>query len=210
MALNVGPDFKHRWLNVPDAVRQAFIDDLSRVCDVLLPETQIQTWLEYDRRQQQRSFDKIDVAYAQRKAELIEAARVRKQQALEQALQAKRAEEQAYAEALKQDEERQFAVQTQILYQMTDVLALETNQHINRYAKNPPVLSAVGFPLQDGQMRSELENVRIRLELEAEIAIEESLSALRKKLKQAAQEEIEYMLLNSNFEQSVEEGPTPS
>ena len=33
------PDFKQRWLNVPDAVRQAFIDDLSRVCDVLKPET---------------------------------------------------------------------------------------------------------------------------------------------------------------------------
>ncbi len=43
MALNVGPDFKQRWLNVPDAVRQAFIDDLSRVCDVLKPETGLPT-----------------------------------------------------------------------------------------------------------------------------------------------------------------------
>ena len=33
MALNVGPDFKQRWLNVPEAVRQTFIDDLGRVCD---------------------------------------------------------------------------------------------------------------------------------------------------------------------------------
>jgi len=48
VALNVGQDFKQRWLNVPDAVRQAFIDDLNRVCNVLKPETNIQKWLEKD------------------------------------------------------------------------------------------------------------------------------------------------------------------
>ena len=52
MALNVGPDFKQRWLNVPDAVRQAFIDDLSRVCDVLKPETGLHSWIEHDQRAQ--------------------------------------------------------------------------------------------------------------------------------------------------------------
>ncbi len=81
MALNVGPDFKQRWLNVPEAVRQTFIDDLSRICDILKPE--------------QESERKIEEAYAQRKAELIEAARIRRQLALEQALADKRAAEQA-------------------------------------------------------------------------------------------------------------------
>ena len=42
MALNVGQDFKQRWLDVPEAVRQAFSDDLHRVCNVLKPETNIQ------------------------------------------------------------------------------------------------------------------------------------------------------------------------
>ena len=64
MALNVGPDFKQRWLNVPDAVRQAFIDDLSRVCDVLKPETGLHSWIEQDQRAQAVSTQKIEQAYA--------------------------------------------------------------------------------------------------------------------------------------------------
>ncbi len=109
MALNVGPDFKQRWLNVPDAVRQTFIDDLSRICDVLKPESQIQEWLITDQKQQQMSFEIIEEAYAKRKAELIEEARLRKQLALERKLDKKRAEQLAYVERLKQDEIRQYA-----------------------------------------------------------------------------------------------------
>src|SRR5690606_11804909 len=96
VALNVGPDFKQRWLNVPEAVRQTFIDDLARICDVLQPETSLQEWLQHDQQQQQESERKVEAAYAQRKAELIEEARIRKQKALEKALADKRAEEQAY------------------------------------------------------------------------------------------------------------------
>ena len=86
MALNVGPDFKQRWLKVPEAIRQTFIDDLGRVCDVLNPSTDIQQWLVNDQQQQQVSFDKIESAYADLKAQLIEDARIRKQLALEKAL----------------------------------------------------------------------------------------------------------------------------
>lgn len=57
MALNVGPDFKQRWLDVPDAVRQAFLDDLQRICAVLKPESNIQKWLEKDAQAQPRSFN---------------------------------------------------------------------------------------------------------------------------------------------------------
>src|SRR5690606_20375137 len=106
VALNVGPDFKQRWLNVPEAVRQTFIDDLGRICDVLQPENNIEQWLEQDQKQQALSFERIEAAYAERKAQLIEEARIRKQQALEQALAKKRAAQQAYAEQLKQDELR--------------------------------------------------------------------------------------------------------
>ena len=104
MALNVGPDFKQRWLNVPDSVRQAFIDDLSRVCDVLKPETGLHSWIEQDQRAQAVSTQRIEQAYADLKAQLIEEARIRKQQALEKSLADKRAAQEAYAESLKKDE----------------------------------------------------------------------------------------------------------
>ena len=39
MALNVGQDFKKRWLDTPEAVRQTFVDDLNRICDLLSPVT---------------------------------------------------------------------------------------------------------------------------------------------------------------------------
>ena len=115
MALNVGPDFKERWLDVPDAVRQAFLDDLQRICAVLKPETNIQKWLEKDAQAQQHSDEKIEQAYAERKAQLIEAARLRRQQALEHSLAKKRAAQANYAQALLLDEARQFAQQSQSL-----------------------------------------------------------------------------------------------
>ncbi|CAM4175509.1 cell division protein BlhA [Acinetobacter pragensis] len=202
MALNVGPDFKQRWLNVPEAVRQTFIDDLGRICDVLQPENNIEQWLEKDQKQQALSFERIDAAYAERKAQLIEEARIRKQQALEQALAKKRAAQQAYAEQLKQDELRQFAEQAQTLALIRHSIDRDTLTYTSRYHKNPestPFNFAKGLSVPEHEMLSELESVRIRLELEAETQIEQAVSAFRAKLQAAAQEEIEYVLKNSSF-----------
>ena len=202
MALNVGPDFKQRWLNVPEAVRQTFIDDLGRICDVLQPENNIEQWLEQDQKQQALSFERIEAAYAERKAQLIEEARIRKQQALEQALAKKRAAQQAYAEQLKQDELRQFAEQAQTLALIRHSIDRDTLTYTSRYHKNPestPFNFAKGLSVPEHEMLSELESVRIRLELEAETQIEQAVSAFRAKLQAAAQEEIEYVLKNSSF-----------
>ena len=202
MALNVGPDFKQRWLNVPEAVRQTFIDDLGRICDVLQPENNIEQWLEQDQKQQALSFERIEAAYAERKAQLIEEARIRKQQALEQALAKKRAAQQAYAEQLKQDELRQFAEQAQTLALIRHTIDRDTLTYTSRYHKNPestPFNFAKGLSVPEHEMLSELESVRIRLELEAETQIEQAVSAFRAKLQAAAQEEIEYVLKNSSF-----------
>lgn len=202
MALNVGPDFKQRWLGVPEAVRQTFIDDLSRICDVFKPDLPIEAWLAHDQQAQQQSFAKIEAAYAQRKAELIEEARIRKQLALEKALEQKRAAERAYAEQLQQDELRKFAQQTQTLALIRQSLDQEMQTYTARYHKNPESNTfdfAKGLKVDDLSLLSELESVRLRLELEAETAIEEAVSALRKKLQSAAQEEIEYILKNSNL-----------
>ncbi|WP_180172082.1 hypothetical protein [Acinetobacter sp. YH12023] len=202
MALNVGPDFKQRWLKVPEAIRQTFIDDLGRVCDVLNPNTDIQQWLVNDQQQQQVSFDKIESAYADLKAQLIEDARIRKQLALEKALEEKREAEQAYAEQLKRDEELRFAAQTQALTMMQHNLDREVQHYAARYHKNPETGLAglsQSLSVSEGQMLSELESVRVRLELEAETQIEMAVSDFRAKLKAAAQEEIDYILENSNF-----------
>jgi type II secretory pathway component HofQ len=203
VALNVGQDFKQRWLNVPEAVRQAFIDDLHRVCNVLKPETNIHKWLEKDKEAQQQSYEKIERAYVERKAQLIEEARMRKQRALEQSLENKRAEQAAYAQALQLDEERQFAEQVHTLAFMRQNIERETQIYTARYHKNPEG-SAMNFAkgmrsIPDTKILSELESVRLRLELEAETLIEQAVTVFRAKLLQASQEEIEYILKNSNL-----------
>lgn len=202
MALNVGPDFKQRWLNVPEAVRQVFIDDLSRVCDVLLPETKIEQWQQHDQQAQQQSFARIDEAFAIRKAELIEAARIRRQRALEQKLAEKRAQEQAYIDALKAEEAEKLAQQTQILVELSQSLKTDLQDNLVRYHKNPPL----GVNIANAKdVANELENVRVRLEIEAEMAIEEAVVAFRKKLQYAAREEIDYLLAQCSAEQQLEE-----
>lgn len=211
MALNVGPDFKQRWLNVPDAVRQTFIDDLGRICGVLQPDSDIQHWLETDQEQQQLSLQRIEAAYAQRKAQLIEEARIRRQQALERSLQEKRAAQQAYAEQLQQDELRRFAEQAQTLALIRQTVERDTLTYTSRYHKNPegsPFNFAKGLTVPDHEMLSELESVRIRLELEAESQIEQAVAAFRAKLQAAAQEEIDYILKNSGFSSEIPENKT--
>ncbi|TCB52018.1 hypothetical protein E0H80_04505 [Acinetobacter sp. ANC 4779] len=203
MALNVGQDFKQRWLDVPEAVRQVFIDDLHRVCNVLKPETNIQKWLEKDREAQQHSVERIEHAYAERKAQLIEEARIRKQLALEKSLENKRAEQAAYAQALQLDEARQFDEQSQTLAFIRQNLEHETHVYTARYHKNPEG-SALNFSkgmrsIPDTTMLSELESVRLRLELEAENLIEQAVTVFRAKLHQASQDEIDYILKDSDL-----------
>lgn len=203
MALNVGPDFKQRWLDVPDAVRQAFLDDLQRICAVLKPETNIQKWLEKDAQAQQHSDEKIEQAYAERKAQLIEAARLRRQQALENSLAKKRVAQANYAQALLLDEARQFAQQSQSLNLIRQNLQHETQTYTARYHQNPET-SALNFSkglisVTDTEMLSELDSVRLRLELEAETLIEQAVTVFRARLHQASKEEIDYVLSHSNF-----------
>ena len=198
MALNVGPDFKQRWLNVPQAVRQTFIDDLTRISDVLKPETSLQEWLALDQNLQAQSAQKIEEAYAQRKAELIEEARIRKQLALEKALADKRAEQQHYLEQLKHDEERKYADQTRLLERIRESLDVEVQNYAARYHQNDTSSQQSSINIDATNIMTELESLRLRLELEAETAIEETLLQLREKMRSAAREEIDYILQNRN------------
>ena len=198
VALNVGQDFKQRWLEAPEAVRQAYLDVLHRIFDILKPEVQLQAWIERDKQEQQKSLQKIDVAYAELKAQLIEEARIRHQQALEKKLEDKRAEEAAFAKQLQLDEERKFAEQAKELQIIRQGLVQETQSYTNRYEKNPKNI-ADNLSVKDSEMLSELDSVRIRLELEAESLIEQAVTVFRAKLHAATQEEIEYILKSSKF-----------
>lgn len=204
MALNVGQDFKKRWLNTPETVRQTYQEDLARICDLLLPQTQIQTWVHHEEKAQQHSQQRIDQAYANLKAELIEQARIRKQLALEKALEEKRAAEAAYAAQLQADELNQFEQQTENLVALRHHIDQEIAQQTERYQANPERPSidyAQGQRVQidDQQIRSELESVRVRLELEAESLIEQAVTVFRAKLHALAQDEIDYILKDSKF-----------
>ncbi|WP_343621774.1 cell division protein BlhA [Acinetobacter proteolyticus] len=204
MALNVGQDFKKRWLNAPEAVRQTYQDDLARICDLLLPQTPIQTWTQHEENAQQRSQQRIEQAYADLKAELIEQARIRKQLALEKALQEKRAAEAAYAAQLQADEARQFQQQTENLLALRGHIDQEIAQQTERYQTNPEQPSVdysrgQSVLIDDQQILSELESVRVRLELEAEGLIEQAVTVFRAKLHALAQDEIDYILKNSEF-----------
>lgn len=203
MTLNVGSDFKQRWLTAPQAVRQTFMDDLHRICEVLQPETQLHHWIAEDQRAQQQSHEKIEQAYAELKARLIEEARQRRQLALEKKLEQQRAEQAAYAAQLQQDEAQRFAEQTQALELMRQSLDQEISNYTARYEQNPELLT-VTFnqavtAVSDDKIASELESVRLRLELEAETQIEQAVTVFRARLHTAAQEEIDYILKNSNF-----------
>ena len=201
VALNVGSDFKQRWLNAPQAVRQAFIDDLSRVTEVLQPNTNTEDWLKNNAIQQQHSEQNIIQAYAERKAQLIEEARIRRQKILEQALLEKRANEQAYIEQLKQDELNRFQAQTLALKEIRDHLQHEVTLYASQYHKLPEASTqiAIRSAQLNPDLNLELDNIRLRLELEAEVQIEQSMIDFRAKLKAAALEEIEYILEQTRY-----------
>lgn len=204
MALNVGQDFKKRWLNAPEAVRQTYQDDLARICDLLLPQTLTQTWMQHEENAQQLSQQRIDQAYADLKADLIEQARIRKQLALEKALEEKRAAEAAYAAQLQADEARQFEQQTENLLALRGHIDQEIAQQTERYQSNPEhpnidYSQAQRVVIDDQQILSELESVRVRLELEAEGLIEQAVTVFRAKLHALAQDEIDYILKKSKF-----------
>ncbi|SPL70802.1 hypothetical protein KPC_1980 [Acinetobacter stercoris] len=198
MALNVGQDFKKRWLDAPEAVRQAFIDDLTRITELFDHKTQdIRAWIEYDQRSMQVAGLKVEQAYADLKAQLIEEARVRKQLALETALAEKRAKQTEYNKQLQIDEAHQYQAQTEALMAIRQNIDLEIEQYTSQYTKNP-VLGEIAITSihseSKPQIQNELENIKIMLELEFEEIIEQAVSTFREKLQSATQEEIDSLL----------------
>lgn len=198
MALDVGADFEKRWLNAPQAVRQTYIDDLSRICELFATDVRLDNWLSYNKQAQRQSYERIENAYAELKAELVEQARMRRQHALEQSLAKKRAQQQAYLDDLQLDERLQYQQQTQQLQALQQQLSQESHHYTERYTPTPklrfePDANTVISP----EIQQALDNLKIRLELEAEGLIEQiqqSVNSLNQKIQQAADEEIRYIL----------------
>ena len=198
MALDGGADFEKRWLNAPQAVRQTYIDDLSRICELFATDVRLENWLSYNKQAQRQSYERIENAYAELKAELVEQARIRRQHALEQSLAKKRAQQQAYLDDLQLDERLQYQQQTQQLQALQQQLSQESHHYTERYTPTPklrfePNANTVISP----EIQQALDNLKIRLELEAEGLIEQiqqSVNSLNQKIQQAADEEIRYIL----------------
>lgn len=205
MALDVGADFKKRWLNAPQAVRQTYLNDLTRICELLNHDTRLDTWLSYNKQAQLESYATIENTYADLKAQLIEEARLRKQRELEQSLTNKREQQQQFARQLQQDEQQQQHTQTETLQHLQQQVLSEFQDYATRYQKNQIQQVAVNIPkvqpkpatVVTPELQEALDNLKIRLELEAESLIEQIEAAVKGfnlKLQQAAEEEIAYLL----------------
>lgn len=205
MALNVGADFKTRWLKTPVDVRQTYIDELNHVCDLLSFDTDFPTWQKNDQELQVQSQARIENAYAAYKAELIEAARIREQHALEQSLHMQRQSQQAYIDALIEHETAKHKAQQQAGYDLQAALHHEYSQQAARYQKVSLAMPASTTKnnknkVLQPEIQQVIENIQIRLELEAEglmQQIQQAVSQLNHQLQDAAEEELD-IALNQN------------
>ena len=212
MRLNVSQDFKQRWLATPTAVRQVYLDDLARICDLLQPEVDSQTWLEQDQHHTVESKQRIQQAYVDYQAELIAAKRLKQRLILERQLAEKRAIQAKQAAELEQQQHTAQQEQLQVLQVLRQQQNEALNTYVARYQKNPEHIYAAfnkAVHLPDTSMLSELESVRLRLELEAEAAIEAKVNELRRLLQAAAKEEINLALQNSAFSSEISHQESP-
>lgn len=217
MALNVGEHFKQRWLTIPEPVRQTYQDELQLICTLLEPDTQIQKWLPQEMLLQQRNRQITEHSYALLKQDILaEQARQAEQRKRERqlALEEKIAQQRADAAALlaAQETEERLKEQQQTVYlqklaqQMQQDSEQQTYNKIAKFdvskAKSFSVLSSQAStssnPIIEPTDRTELQDLRVRLELEVEYYIEQTLQQLKLKLQAAAQEEIELLMSQQN------------
>jgi hypothetical protein len=207
VALNVGENFTQRWLTAPEAVRQTFSDELNHICELLDSNEHITKWQYQDAVLQQKNKKIIERAYVELKQQILEEqARLAE---LEQALAEKRALEAKQVAELEAQEQRQAQHQNAYLQQLAHELQQQSTasnfdnqrkfdtQNIKQFnrSENHAVTSAViaeqYAPVPE---ITEHQDLRTRLELEAEFYIEQTLQQLKAKLQAAAQEEIELIL----------------
>ena len=208
MALNVGENFTQRWLATPEAVRQTFCDELTHICDLLDSTEHISKWQYQDAVLQQKNKKIIERAYAELKQQILEEQariaeeRKRQRQAeLEQALAEKRALEAKQVAELEAEEQQQAQHQDAYLQQLAQELhqqSTSSNLDSLRKFNTQDVKQFNSIQHHDAPPTAEHQDLRTRLELEAEFYIEQTLQQLKTKLQAAAQEEIAMIMAQQN------------
>ncbi|WP_374294329.1 hypothetical protein [Acinetobacter sp.] len=204
MALNVGENFTQRWLATPEAVRQTFCDELNHICDLLDSTEHISKWQYQDAVLQQKNKKVIERAYAEleqqilaEQARLAEERKRQRQAELEHALAEKRALEAKQVAELEAQEQQQAQHQDAYLQQLAQELhqqSTSSNLDSLRQFNTQDVKQFNSIQHHDAPPTAEHQDLRTRLELEAEFYIEQTLQQLKTKLQAAAQEEIELIL----------------
>lgn len=122
MALNVGENFKQRWLDTPLAVRECYERELRHICELLEPTSYYDYWLKNHKQLEQQNQLDCQKAYAERKQQILdeqayqaELRRQQRQAELEQALALQRQAQQQAVLQLQQDEQQQQQLQLQAL-----------------------------------------------------------------------------------------------
>lgn len=185
-ALENTPDLQQRWANIPHTIRQIYLNDFTRIAQLLEQNTSLEEWLANEQHAKQQSALHIEQNYLQIKEELQTRQKELTQVILEQRLQQKRDEEKQRIAQLQQNEQQAKIQQTQALAQLNQKIQQETLEYAERYHKNIP-LSALDNTESN-------ENLRLRLELEAEKFINETVQQLRKQLREVAKEEIDLIV----------------
>ena len=194
----MGENFEQRWLSTPERVRQIYLDELARVSVLLNSDTDLKTWQTQEKKHQATFKEDIDEAYQDYKKELLEQARLRERKVLEDRLAKKRAQQAQTIVAMQQKEQQEFQQENEML----QALAHSLQQNTTEYA--PMVLSQIGQQPQNQELSNTvlnqvLENVQVRLELEAESLIDQvqqAIKAFNQNMIQATQEEVELAIKN--------------
>ncbi|MCJ8145423.1 hypothetical protein MKI79_00560 [Acinetobacter sp. A3.8] len=208
MALNVGENFTQRWLATPEAVRQTFCDELNHICDLLDSTEHISKWQYQDAVLQQKNKKVIERAYAEleqqilaEQARLAEERKRQRQAELEQALAEKRALEAKKVAEIEAQEQQQAQHQDAYLQQLAQELhqqSASSNLDNLRKFNTQDVKQFNSIQHHDAPPTAEHQDLRTRLELEAEFYIEQTLQQLKTKLQAAAQEEIAMIMAQQN------------
>ena len=208
MALNVGENFTQRWLATPEAVRQTFCDELNHICDLLDSTEHISKWQYQDAVLQQKNKKVIERAYAEleqqilaEQARLAEERKRQRQAELEHALAEKRALEAKKVAELEAQEQQQAQHQDAYLQQLAQELhqqSTSSNLDSLRQFNTQDVKQFNSIQHHDAPPTAEHQDLRTRLELEAEFYIEQTLQQLKTKLQAAAQEEIAMIMAQQN------------
>lgn len=204
MALNVGDNFKQRWLNTPEAVRQTIRDDLLHISSLLEPETIVNQWQQQDvllqhqhRKQTKAAYDQLKREILAERTRIAEEAKRQRQAELEARIEQQRELELARLAQLKAEEEQNALRE---LAQLKHI-AVQLQHELNMPSATEVVRFNTQLVHQYQQQELSLDEIQVRLELESESIIDQMLSKVRIQLKQAAQEEIQ--LLITQFEEKL-------